>query len=555
MTAMTQMMEILDTDSPIVLEENDSLWRFLELSPDAIVVYVERQITKANQAALQLMGAKSLEELQGRSILSFVSPEFRRIAHERIRLVEENKQAVPIIEEKLIRLDGELITVELYSVPAVYSGETAAITIIRDVTEPRNMARQLQKAVAEAQAASQAKTDFFAKMSHELRTPLHGTMGMLELLFESSPTPEQLEYLGLAFNSTQALLAVVSDLLDISSIEAGQISLSEILFDIEHMLRTLLQTLEPKAHQKGIPLELHYTAPHLIKGDPIRIWQTFSNLINNAIKFTERGKIKVGVDCRHATEKELELLFAVKDTGVGIPEDQMDQIFEPFYQFDIREERYHEGTGLGLTICQQLVDLMGGKLRVESRLGVGSTFSVRLALPRPTKDEVQHHLREGKWWWPRTELPRRYWPSPHDTEGNAPPARILVAEDNLVNQRLMRNMLSSYNYRVDIVGNGELAIDCAQKIPYNLVLMDIQMPGIDGLEATRAIRSDEESASQHSPIVAVTAFAMPEDRERCLNAGMDGYLSKPVQRHSLEEVLQRYINMEDEEYDDREGMQ
>ncbi len=547
MTPASPMMELFNAGEPIVLEENDSLWRFLEVSPDAIVVYVDREIVKANHAALELMGASTLADLQGRSILSFVSPEYRKMANDRILHVTESKQAVPTVEEKLIRLDGELITVHLYAVPATYEEKTAVITVVRDVTEPRRMAHKLQKAVNEARAASQAKTDFFAKMSHELRTPLHGTMGMLELLFESNPTPEQLEYLGLAFNSTQALLAVVSDLLDISSIEAGQISLSEIVFDVEHMLKTLVQTLQPKAEKKGIPLTLDYSAPHLIKGDPIRIWQTFSNLINNAIKFTEQGKISVGVYCRHATMKDLELLFAVKDTGVGIPESEMNKIFEPFYQFDIREERYHEGTGLGLTICQQLVELMGGKMGVESRLGVGSTFTARITFKRPTKEEVEQNFRKGKWWWPKTELPRRFWPSPHNADKNAPPARILVAEDNLVNQKLMHNMLNSYNYRVDIVGNGELAINCAKKIHYHLILMDIQMPGIDGLEATRTIRSDDSSASQDSPIVAVTAFAMPEDRDRCLDAGMDGYLSKPVQRHSMEEVLRKYLHPEIED--------
>lgn len=532
-----------DPDSPILFEPNNSLWQYFEQSPDAMIVHVHRRIVKANASALRLMGTQHLYELQNRSLLSFVTPEYRQIADNRIQQVIEGRQVVPILEEKLYRLNGTILTAELYSIPVLFEGEVGAMTVVRDVTESRRMETKLEAAKDEAIAASQAKTFFLTKMSHELRTPLHGVMGMLELLFESTPTPLQLEYLGLAYNSTQALLSVVSDLLDISSIEAGQISLGELLFDVEQMLRTLVQTLRPKAQNKGLFIEFHYAAPHLIKGDPTRLWQIFANLLNNAIKFTERGGIRMAVGSNRASAKEVHLLFAIADTGIGIPESEHTNIFEPFYQVETREDHYYEGTGLGLAICKQLVSLMDGRLSVESRLGVGSTFSVHLKFPRPTQEEVHHHLRNGQWWWPNTDLPKRFWPiTEHPDEfPTQPRRRILVVEDNLVNQKLMCSMLQAYPYQVDLAENGKMAVERAHHTAYDLILMDVQMPVLDGLEATKAIRNDSKGASQATPIVAVTAYAMPSDRDRCLQAGMDGYLSKPVQRHSLEEILNHWL--------------
>ena len=389
----------------------------------------------------------------------------------------------------------------------------------------RERTAQLEKAAAEAQGANRAKSEFLANISHELRTPMNGILGMLGIMLDSPTTPDLAEQLETTQRCAYSLLALLNDILDLSKIEAGKMTLERVPFDLRVMLDDCIKAHQPKARQNAVTLSLD-TAPDVpskILGDPLRIRQILSNLISNAVKFTEHGAVTL----RTRTLREdagLRLEFAVEDSGTGIPPDKLVFIFDKFTQADGSISRKYGGTGLGLAITKKLVELHGGEIRVRSEVGQGTTFEVSL----PCGVEGVDAGRESGAAMAVTGM-----------KSVACAGRILVVEDNHVNQKVVTSVLAKRGFSIELANDGREALDKLElDAAFDLILMDVQMPRLDGLEATRLIRSDPRWKSL--PIVAMTAHAMTGDRERCLQAGMDGYISKPVHPTHLLNTIDEY---------------
>ena len=454
------------------------------------------------------------------------------------------------------------------SVPALDGEGFYALFSIQDVTDVTYQIHQYRSLRDAALEAVRIKSQFLANMSHEIRTPMNGVLGMAELILKTNLAPQQHEFARIIYNSANHLLTIINDILDFSKLEAGEMHLQSQDFALNDCLQTVIDVLSSQAEIKGVKLTaaIDSQVPKQLQGDPVRLRQVLLNLLGNAIKFTDAGEVvvqinslsqeRVGVEGKGSNldfQFLVRLLFSVRDTGIGISLEGQKKLFQSFTQVDASTTREYGGTGLGLAICKQLVEMMGGEIGVESEPGKGSTFWFTAEFIQPValvgeaegpqeagkkfQSKIQNHATSSTWGDPSERVaPKSKIESLVATDKKL---KILVAEDNLVNQQVIFNQLQILGHQADCAANGAQALEMLSKYPYDLVLMDCQMPVIDGYSATQELRRSEGS-EHHTVVIALTANAMPTDREQCLSAGMDDYISKPVSLDALQAVLQRW---------------
>jgi len=396
---------------------------------------------------------------------------------------------------------------------------------IRYSIERKSIENELKKAKEAAEEATKAKSQFLANMSHEIRTPLNGIIGMNEILKQTPLSIDQKEYIDIIDFSANNLLAIINDILDFSKIEAGQVELEKINFNLHKSIDKIIQLLRIKANEKQISLEkmISTTVPLHVKGDPVRINQILLNLTNNAVKFTEKGSISITVDMVEEKESTVVLLFKVADTGIGITEKNLTRLFREFSQISSYTTRKHGGTGLGLAISKKLTELMNGSIGVESEEGKGSTFWFTLELEKTVEKNPVLEIT------PEIVVPFK-------------PLDILIAEDNLINQKVVQTILENMGHKVTIAQNGLEALDYFNCGNYDIIFMDINMPEMDGVEATHKIRNTENARQTLKPvrIIALTANVVKEDVRMYLAAGMNDYVTKPFKVADLHKVLENH---------------
>ncbi|MGI9471427.1 MAG: response regulator [Rubripirellula sp.] len=671
MWALAQRQADLEKSKSHVESERD---RFFELSVDMLcVANIEGYFERVNPTFSEVLGYSS-DELLNRPFFEFIHPDDQTRTAEVMGKLQEGGDVVDF-ENRYRCSDGHYVWLS-WSSRAAAKGDSHVYAVARDVTAKKLAAQTLvdaretaEHARAAAEHANRAKSDFLANMSHEIRTPMNAVIGLTELVLESELTTTQRDYMGTVLESGESLLSIINEILDFSKIEAGKIELEVLPFHLRDELGDIMRSLALRAHRKGLELAWHAEAdvPDDLMGDPARLRQVLVNLAGNAIKFTETGEVVLSVKCQSVNETEVNLRFELRDTGVGIAEEKRDAIFAEFEQADTSTTREFGGTGLGLSISSRLVELMGGKIEVDSKLEQGSTFYFSVKFPRtaapsqsfpppeigkleglrvmivddnPTNrtilqetieswrmspicvDSGKHAIellmqmrRDGR--LPSVILTDVHMPEMDGIElvrqlrtihhldsdtviialtsgglldstlrntecgfaaqlqkpvkqsellesileaiapmvgslcsveddvvgdefdaSSIPSLKVLLAEDGLANQKLAIGLLSKWGHEVEIASNGQEAVEQWAAGQFDLILMDLQMPVMDGITATKEIRKRESEVGAHIPIIAMTAHALKGDRELCLESGMDGYISKPVRQKDLLKALQ-----------------
>jgi PAS domain S-box-containing protein len=487
-------------------------------------------LTSFNKAAEKLTGY-TRGETRSMNILDLVEPAGRTSLRRWLDHLAGGG-ATGTIELQLVARDGHHSILEVNARLIHQGGKPVEVEAIgRDVTDRKRVESELERARLGAEAGARMKDQFLANMSHEIRTPLNGVIGLTALLLDTPLADDQREYLEMVKSSADSLMILINDILDFSKIEAGKFRLDPIRFQFRPYLEEAIRLMRIRAVQKGIEVGVEVAAavPAELVGDTGRLRQVLVNLLGNAVKFTQRGSVKLAVRVEGADASSTLLHFLVEDTGIGIVPEKQQMIFEAFSQADGSTTRHYGGTGLGLAICSQLVTLMGGRIWVESEPGQGSRFhfTARFGLPaaEPATSGLGEEAAAGA-------------AAPQSERPPGEKLRILLAEDNAVNQHLVKGVLERNGHSVRAVWNGAEALEAIERERFDLVLMDVQMPQLDGLEATRLLRQREAVRNgRRIPVVAMTAHALKGDRERCLAAGMDDYISKPIRPADLLKIV------------------
>ena len=493
------------------------------------------RIVESNTAYQQLTGY-SPEELAGCSYLQLTPAKWHDMEAEIVEKQVLVRGYSDIYEKEYQKKDGSIIHIQLKTfLLRDTAGQPAGMwSIIRDVTERKNFEKELYQAKLAADAANTAKSHFLANMSHEIRTPMNGVVGLIELLLRTELSSEQREYAELIKLSGKNLVELISNILDLSKIEAHKIELEKSCFDLNKEINGSLALFSLRAKEKGLDLrtEIEADVPLLLKGDAGRLRQILTNLISNAIKFTETGAVSLHISKVQESDQQTTLRFQVHDSGIGIAAEKLEEIFNPFTQADGTTTRRYGGTGLGLTIARQLAELMGGTIGVISQESVGTTFwftavfSMQAERRNSPRDASLVREEKKSFVLPITTPP-----------GN----RVLVAEDDFTNQLMTKAILEKFGYLVDVANNGAEALNMLEKTDYALVLMDCMMPTLNGFEATAVIRDPVSAVRNHAiPVIALTANVFKEDRARCLAAGMDDYLAKPIDVTNVQAMLEKW---------------
>jgi two-component system, sensor histidine kinase len=498
-------MNLLDTFALLQIVNNEH---------DETVDFVITEVNTAFESMFNL----TREQAVGR-LCSVLFPKFSRHFASLVRKKQISQLDRLRIEEYYSYELNRWFTISGYEAkPGYYA------VIVSEITERKQTEESYKRAKEAAEVASRTKSDFLANMSHEIRTPINGIVGMIDLTLLTELNEKQRDNLETAKTCVESLMRVINDILDFSKMEAGKLSIQPVVFDVRQWIEDTVKLRIPQAAAKRLELKywLSSSVPQYLYGDPNRLQQVLNNLLDNAIKFTDWGEVSLSVHARQLKEKEIELQCSVADTGIGIESVDLNKLFQSFSQLDSSFTKRFTGTGLGLAISKQLVEMMGGKIEVKSQPGLGSAFSFTWICEK-SEQAMYTTLRKSV---------------------KAPPSssrvlRVLLAEDDLINQKVLTHMLRERGHHVDVAGNGVAALQMHAVSVYDVILMDIQMPEMDGLKATRLIRSKEALIGRHTPIIAITAFSLEGDRDKFLSKGMDEYISKPVRMEELYSLLDK----------------
>jgi PAS domain S-box-containing protein len=496
-------------------------------SPDVIAISEKStgRFLEVNEAYERIIGY-SREEAIGstaRELGTWGSQELRQ------QLIEKlgNQKRLLNYQTSFRRKCGDIFPVLLSLEQADIDGVECIIISARDITEQEQIKNELRYAKESADAANRSKSEFLANMSHEIRTPLNGVVGMTQLLRFTELTSEQQEYLNSIELSADNLLSLINDILDLSKIESGKVELEYAVFSLRKAVDDVIITQQSRIFQKQLNLqkELSIRLPEVVRGDQLRVKQILLNLLGNAIKFTEQGSITIAADLLECSGNRALVRLTISDTGIGMTPETMQKIFKPFEQADTSTTRRFGGTGLGLTICRKLAEMMGGAIRVESIPGSGSSFHL----------DIPFEMRTN------AAMPQGQAKASGTMNTPAQPLRVLIAEDNLINQRTLELILKKIGHQAICTNNGKEALERWRKGDVDVILMDIQMPVMGGVEAVTVIREEEPESNRNTPIIALTADALKGTEQHLLQSGFDGYLTKPVRIKVLKEELERVV--------------